>query len=88
MNFDKTIAFIVGITLGTGGMFYTVKSDLIERDKIIAELENKTNLVPVVTVDALGICKVTQGGKTYMLIDVTNETKALDKVVQKVNKEK
>jgi len=85
---DKTIAFIVGITLGTGGMFYAVKSDLTDSDKIIANLEKKANLVPVVTVDALGICKVTQGGKTYMLIDVTNETKALDKVIQNIDKEK
>jgi len=84
---DKIIAFIVGITLGTGGMFFAVKSDLTDSDKIIANLEKKANLVPVVTVDALGICKVTQGGKTYMLIDVTNETKALDGVKQKVEKE-
>jgi len=81
---DKIIAFIVGITLGTGGMFFAVKSDLTDSDKIIANLEKKANLVPVVTVDALGICKVTQEGKTYMLIDVTNETKALDEVKQTI----
>jgi len=79
---DKVVAFIVGITLGTGGMFFAVKTDLTDSDRIIAELEKKTNLVPVVTVDALGICKVVQGGKTYMLIDVTEETKALDEVKQ------
>ena len=78
MYIDKTVVFIVGITLGTGGMFFAAKSDLTDRDKIIAELEKKTNFVPVVTVDALGICKVTQGGKSYLLIDITNETKALD----------
>jgi len=82
MHMDKVVAFIVGITLGTGGMFFAVKADLTASDKIISELEKKTNLVPVVTVDALGICKVTQGGKIYMLIDITNETKALDEVKQ------
>jgi len=79
---DKTIAFIIGITIGTGGMFLAAKNDLIVSDKIIAELEKKANLVPVITVATLGMCKVTQGGKTYMLIDVTNETKALDEVKQ------
>jgi len=88
MNINKPTAFIIGLTLGVGSIFFAVKSDLTSSDKTISELEKKVNLVPVVTVDALGICKVTQGGKTYMLIDVTNETKALEKVVQKVNKEK
>ena len=77
----------VGIIFGLIIMFFALKADL-EKNKTIAELKKKLNLVPIITVDALGICKVTQGGKTYMLIDVTNETKALEKVVQKVNKEK
>jgi len=88
MNINKPTAFIIGLTLGIGSMLFALKADLMASDAKIAELEKKVNLVPVVTVDALGICKVTQGGKTYMLIDVTNETKALEKVVQKVNKEK
>ena len=71
----------VSIIFGLIIMFFALKADL-EKNKTMDELRKKTNLVPVVTVDALGICKVTQGGKTYMLIDVTNETKALDEVIQ------
>ena len=88
MGINNTLIFTAGLVIGVGIMFFSLKTDLITSDKTIAELEKKVTLVPVVTVDALGICKVTQGGKTYMLIDVTNETKALEKVVQKANKEK
>jgi len=84
MNINKPTAFIIGLTLGIGSMLFALKADLMASDAKIAELEKKVNLVPVVTVDALGICKVTQGGKTYMLIDVTNETKALDIIEQNI----
>jgi len=83
MSVSEAAMFCAGLVLGTGIMFFATSADLVDSDKTIAELEKKANLMPIITVDALGICKVTQGGKTYMLIDVTNETKALDKVIQK-----
>jgi len=76
------ISFSLGLILGVGVMFLTDKSDLLLQDKTIAKLEAETKIKPLITVDALGICKVTQGGKSYMLIDVTNETKALDEIIQ------
>ena len=87
MNNDKIIDLTIKLLFWAVIIFFVAKADL-EKNKMIAELKERANLVPVVTVDALGICKVAQGGKTYMLIDITNETKALEKVVQKVNKEK
>ena len=84
---EKGLYLLTGLLIGAFAMFLAAKSDLKACDKTITALEKKTNLVPVVTVDALGICKVTQGGKSYMLIDVTNETKALDEVKQKFDKE-
>ena len=76
------ISFSLGLIIGIGVMFLADKSDLLLQDKTIAKLEAEAAIKPLITVDALGICKVTQGGKTYMLIDVTNETKALDEVIQ------
>jgi len=87
MHKDKIIDLTIKILFWAVIIFFVAKADL-EKNKMIAELKERANLVPVVTVDALGICKVVQGGKSYMLIDVTNETKALDEVVQKVNKDK
>ena len=86
MDINKVVTFSIGLMFGIGATLFAVKSDLMTTHKTIAELEKKANLVPVVTVDTLGICKVTQGGKTYMLIDVTNETKALDEVKQNIKK--
>ena len=82
------ISFSLGLIIGIGVMFLADKSDLLLQDKTIAKLEAEAAIKPLITVDALGICKVTQGGKSYMLIDVTNETKALDEVKQKISKEK
>jgi len=78
------ISFSLGLILGVGVMFLSDKSDLLLQDKTIAKLEAEASIKPLITVDALGICKVTQGGKTYMLIDVTNETKALDAAKQTI----
>ena len=85
MDKDKIIDLTLKILFWAVIIFFVAKADL-EKNRMLAELEKKANLVPVVTVDALGICKVTQGGKTYMLIDVTNETKALDEVKQNIKK--
>ena len=78
------ISFSLGLIIGIGVMFLADKSDLLLQDKTIAKLEAEAAIKPLITVDALGICKVTQGGKTYMLIDVTNETKALDIIEQNI----
>jgi len=88
MPINNTIIFTVGLIIGIGGTSFAGYSALVEQANMITHLKEKVNLVPVVTVDALGICKVTQGGKSYMLIDVTNETKALDVIEQNINKEK
>jgi len=87
MIINNKIIISIGILFSAIIIFFAFKADL-EKNKRIAELKERANLVPVVTVDALGICKVTQGGKTYMLIDVTNETKALDEVKQTISTEK
>ena len=87
MDKDKIIDLTLKILFWAVIIFFVAKADL-ERNRMIAELEKKTNLVPVITVDALGICKVIQGGKSYLLIDVTNETKPLDIIEQNINKEK
>ena len=76
------ISFSLGLVLGVGVMFLADKSDLLLQDKTIAKLEAESSIKPLITVDALGICKVIQGGKSYMLIDITKETKALDEVKQ------
>ena len=77
-NFSGLVAFSTGLIFGIVIMFFADRSDLTEQDKIIAKLEAEIKIKPLITVDALGICKVTQGGKSYLLIDITNETKALD----------
>jgi len=87
MNKAKIIDLTIKLLFWAVIIFFVAKADS-EKNKMIVELKERANLVPVVTVDALGICKVTQGGKSYMLIDVTNETKALDEVKQKISKEK
>jgi len=81
MDKDKIIDLTIKLLFWAVIIFFVAKADL-EKNKMIAELQERANLVPVITVDTLGICKVTQGGKTYMLIDVTNETKALEEVKQ------
>ena len=83
MNKAKIIDLTIKLLFWAVIIFFVAKADS-EKNKMIVELKERANLVPVVTVDALGICKVTQGGKTYMLIDVTNETKALDIIEQNI----
>jgi len=81
---EKGLYLLFGLLIGATTMFLAAKNDLKTCDRTIAKLEKKANLVPVVTVDALGICKVTQGGKAYLLIDVTEETKPLDVIEQNI----
>ena len=70
------ISFSVGLVLGVGVMFLAYKSDLLTQDKTIANLEAEIKTKPVITVEGLGICQVTQGGKVYMLVDITEEMQA------------
>jgi len=70
------ISFSVGLVLGVGVMFLADKSELLTQDKTIANLEAEIKTKPVITVEGLGICQVHQGGKVYMLIDITEEMQA------------
>jgi hypothetical protein len=70
------ISFSVGLVLGVGVMFLADKSELLTQDKTIANLEAEIKTKPVITVEGLGICQVTQGGKVYMLVDITKEMQA------------
>ena len=70
------ISFSVGLVLGVGVMFLAYKSDLLTQDKTIAKLEAEIKTRPVITVEGLGICQVHQGGKVYMLVDITKEMQA------------
>lgn len=85
---EKPIILVAGIIFGAFLMFLAVQSDLKNHAQIIANLEKKANSVPIVTVDTLGICKVAQGGKSYMLIDVTEELKAFDVANQPIEETK
>lgn len=84
---DRSVIFALGIILGAGMMLFADRTILASTNREIAELEEKVKAVPVVTVDALGICKVAQGGKSYMLIDVTDEMKAFDATDQSIRGE-
>ena len=70
------ISFSVGLVLGAGVMFLADKSELLTQDKTIAKLEAEIKTKPVITVEGLGICQVHQGGKVYMLVDITKEMQA------------
>ena len=70
------ISFSVGLVLGVGVMFLADKSELLTQDKTIANLEAEIKTKPVITVEGLGICQVHQGGKVYMLVDITKEMQA------------
>lgn len=71
---------VIGLVIGVGGMFFADRSDLLEQDKIIANLEAEAKFKPVITLDALGICKVATGGKSYMFIDVTEELRGIEEI--------
>lgn len=77
---NGTLILALGMSIGAGLMFFAGKADLSNQDKIITELEQKAKSLPIVTIDALGICSVKQGGKSYMLIDVTNELRGIEDV--------
>lgn len=70
------IIFSAGIILGIGMTFVAARSVLITQDKVITKFGELVKVKPVVTVEGLGICQVTQGGKVYMLVDITEEMQA------------
>lgn len=72
--------FFSGLVIGCILMSVANKADLLAQDETIANLEQKAKSLPIVTIDALGICSVKQGGKSYMLIDVTNELRGIEDV--------
>lgn len=74
------VSFSIGISIGAITMFFADRAELLDQDKIITNLEAEAKFKPVVTVDALGICKVTTGGKSFMLIDVTEELRGIEEI--------
>ena len=68
--------FIASIIAGAGMMFFPIKAEHTKQEKTIANLEAEAKSKPVVTLEGLGICQVTQGGKVYMLVDITEEMQA------------
>jgi len=75
-----SMGLVIGSVIGIGGMFLADRGDLLAQDKIIANLEAEAKFKPVITIDALGICKVTTGGKSFMLIDVTEELRGIEEI--------
>lgn len=69
----KPVMFVSGVIFGVGLMFFSARADFIDQNKTIAKLEAEVKTKPVITVDALGICRVKHGGKAYMLVDITEE---------------
>lgn len=67
---------LIGILIGMGITFFSFKSDILDQDKTIADLEAEAKSKPVITIEGLGICQVKQGGKVYMLVDITEEMQA------------
>ena len=74
------VAFSIGLSIGAVSMFFADRTELIEQDKIIANLEAEAKFKPVITIDALGICSIATGGKSFMLIDVTEELRGIEEV--------
>ena len=71
-----SILFATGILVGVGITSLSLRSAMFEQDKTIANLEAEEKSKPVITVEGLGICQVHQGGKVYMLVDITKEMQA------------
>lgn len=72
----RSLIFAAGLVIGVGAMYASDQGDLAEQAKTIATLEAEVKSKPLITVDAPGICQVTQGGKVYMLVDITEEMQA------------
>jgi len=82
MNDNKSIAsmFVAGILIGAGITFFPLINEISDKNKILTNLEAEAKTKPVITLEGLGICQVTQGGKVYMLVDITEEMQATDAV--------
>ena len=78
MNDNKSIAsmFVAGILIGAGVTFFPLINEISDKNKTLANLEAEEKSKPVITVEGLGICQVHQGGKVYMLVDITKEMQA------------
>lgn len=76
----KALIFTAGLVIGVGAMYASDQSDLSKQAKTIATLEAEVKSKPLITVEGLGICQITQGGKVYMLVDITEEMQATDGV--------
>jgi hypothetical protein len=72
------IPFSFGLFIGIGGTLLAGYSALLEQNEVIIKLEESAKVKPLITVEALGICKVKQGGKSYLLVDVTEEMPVFD----------